>query len=321
MKTGRRRKKQVPEDQQPTPTPKPSTPSKPARPPSRSPLRRGLVPILAIAAVLCVLVIGILIFGRSCFAPKVESYLPATAEGSWQTTVKVLMPQLVKSEGWRSDCESDPDCTVLAGTCQTRLREDKFTETQIDEYDDYAYNIYYEEEEDRIYEASGTDFAVTELNPPKDWVEEDRHYTAEEWLDKETCQYTQYTVWITDPDDATQEIEVILSECEVWEHVVVKQRVYEDDEYCQTEVVDSLAVKDTLTENGAGANVSWPSAQTPADGRLEREFKGTVVFRADSVEHTVRTDDEEAYVHYLTVPHYLGLDKDGKVVSVTDKAP
>jgi hypothetical protein len=202
-----------------------------------------------------------------------------------------------------------------------RPREDAFTETQIDEYDDYAYNIYYEEEEGKLYEASGTDFAVTELNPPKDWVEDDRHYTAEEWLDEETCQYTNYTVWITDPSDATEEVEVVLSECEVWENVVVKQRIYEDEEYCQTEVVDTLAIKDTLTESGSGADVTWPDAQTPADGELEREFNGTVVFRADGVEHTVRTDDESAYVRYVTVPHYLGLDKNGKVVSVTDRAP
>jgi hypothetical protein len=319
MKTGRRREKQAPEEQQPTPTPKPS--SGPARTPSRFSLRQGLVPILAIAAVLCVLVIGIIVCGRSCFAPKVESYLLATAEGSWQTTVNVLVPQMVRSEGWRSDCESDPDCNVLSGTCQMRPREDKFTETQVDEYDDYAYNIYYEEDEGKIYEASGTDFVVAELNPPKDWVEEERHYTAEEWLDKETCQYTNYTVWITDPDDAVQEIEVVLSECEVWEHVVVKERIYEDEEYCQTEVVDSLAVKDTLTESGSGADVAWPNAQPPAGGELEREFDGTVIFRADGVEHTVHTDDEGTYVRYVTVPHYLGLDKNGKVVSVTDRAP
>jgi hypothetical protein len=39
------------------------------------------------------------------------------------------------------------------------------------------------------------------------------------------------------------------------------------------------------------------------------------------VEHTVHTDNESAYVRYVTVPHYLGLDKNGKVVSVTDKVP
>jgi hypothetical protein len=324
MRTGRRRQKQVPEEKAPeekSPAPKPKPTTGPAKPTSRSPLPRWLIPILAVGAVLCVLLIGILICGRSCFAPKVESYLPATAEGSWQTTVKVLAPQIVRDEGWRSDCESDPNCTVLPKTCQMRLREDKFTENKIDEYDDFAYSIYYEEEEAKIYEASGTEFAVTELNPPKDWVEDDRHYYAEEWLDKETCQYTNYTVWITDPDDATEEIEVVLSECEVWEHVVVKERIYENEDYCQTEIAGTFAVKDTLTENGTGANVSWPSAQAPADGRLEREFKGTIVFRADNVEHTVHTDDESAYVHYVTVPHYLGLDKDGKVVSVTDKAP
>ncbi|MFL7790566.1 MAG: hypothetical protein AB8I69_00375 [Anaerolineae bacterium] len=325
MKTGRRRQKQVTEEKAPeegkSPAPQPKPTTRPSKPASRSPLPRWLIPTLAVAIVLCVLVIGIFMCGRSCFAPKAESYLPATAEGSWQTTVKVLAPQMVRSEGWRSDCESDPDCTVLSGTCQMRPREDKFTETQVDEYDDFAYSIYYEEEEAKIYEASGTDFAVTELNPPKDWVEDDRHYYAEEWLDKETCQYTNYTVWITDPGDATEEIEVVLSECEVWEHVVVKERIYENEEYCQTEIVDTLTVKDTLSENGTGADVSWPQAQVPADGELEHDFRGTIIFRADGVEHTVHTDDENAYVRYVTVPHYLGLNKNGKVVSVTDKAP
>jgi hypothetical protein len=321
MRTGRRREKQAPEEAQKPPAPQPKPPAKPSRPPSRTPLRSGLIPLLLITGAFIALVIGIIVCGRSCMAPKAETYLPATAEGSWQATVKVLVPQMVRGEGWRSECESDPNCTVLSGTCQMRPREDKFTETRVDEYDDYAYNIYYEEEEGKMYEASGTDFATTELNPPKDWVEGDRHYTADEWLDKDTCRYTSYTVWITDPDDATQEVEVVLSECEVWEHVVVKQRIYEDDEYCQTEIMDTLAVKDTLTESGTGANVTWPDAQTPAGGKLEREFEGTVVFHADGVEHTMRTDDESAYVRYVTVPHYLGLNKDGKVVSVTDRKP
>ena len=326
MRTGRRRKKPAAEEKpsegtKKPPAPRPKPLAKPSRPPSRSPLRRGLIPLLILTGAFIMLVIGIIVCGRSCMRPRAETYLPATAEGSWQTTVKVLVPQMVRSEGWRSDCESDPDCTVLSGTCQMRPREDKFTENEADEYDDYAYNIYYEEEEDNIYEASGTDFAVTVLNPPKDWVEDDRHYYAEEWLDKETCQYTNYTVWITDPDDTTEEVEVVLSECEVWENVVVMQRIYEEEDYCQTEVVDELVVKDTFTENGTGANVAWSNVQTPADGKLEREFKGTVVFRAEGVEHTVRTDDEGAYVRYVSVTHYLGLDKDGKVVSVTDRAP
>jgi hypothetical protein len=126
-------------------------------------------------------------------------------------------------------------------------------------------------------------------------------------------------VWITDPKDATKEVEVVLSECEVWENVVVEQRIYENEEYCQIETVDSWAVESTFTESGTGAELDWPSIQSSADGKLEREFEGTVLFRADGIEHTVRTDDESAYVRYLTVPHYLGLDKNGKVVQVTDK--
>jgi hypothetical protein len=318
MRTGRRRNGQAPGEAKSPPAPHSEPVTKPARRPSRSPIRPGLILLLVIAGALIALLIGVFVCGRACMGPKASTYLPATAEGSWQTTVKVLVPQMVRGEGWRSDCESDPDCRVLSAKCQMRPREDKFTESKIDEYDDYAYSIYYEEEEAKIYEASGTDFVVTELNPPKDWVEGDLHYHAKEWLDEETCQYTNYTVWITDPNDATQEVEVVLSECEVWENVVVEQRIYEDEEYCQTESVDSWAVESTLTENGTGAEVDWPSIQAPADGKEEREFEGTILFRADGIEHTVRTEDESAYVRYVTIPHYLGLDKNGKVVRVTD---
>lgn len=315
MRTGRRRNGQAPGEAKSPPAPQP----KPARRPSRSPIRPGLILLLVIAGAFIALLIGVVVCGRACIGPKASTYLPATAEGSWQTTVKVLVPQMVRGEGWRSDCESEPDCMVLSGTCQMQPREDKFTESKIDEYDDYAYSIYYEEEEAKIYEASGTDFVVTDLNPPKDWVEGDLHYHAKEWLDQETCQYTNYTVWIADPNDATKEVEVVLSECEVWENVVVEQRVYENEEYCQTETVDSWAVESTVTENGTGAEVDWPSTQASADGKEEREFEGTILFRADGIEHTVRTDDESAYVRYVTIPHYLGLDKNGKVVRVTDK--
>jgi hypothetical protein len=128
-------------------------------------------------------------------------------------------------------------------------------------------------------------------------------------------------VWIADPEDATEEIEVVLSECEVWEHVVVKERIYEEEAYCQTETAGTYSVRDTFTEQGTGTSVTWFDATAPVDGRLEREFKGTVVFRADDVAHTVHPDDEETYIRYLTVPHYLGLDKDGGVIQVTDKAP
>jgi len=186
-------------------------------------------------------------------------------------------------------------------------------EQVVDDYDEYAYNIYYEETEDQLYEAAGDGFAVTQLNEAEDWWKEDRHYFSEEWLDKETCQYTNYTVWITDPEDEDYEIEVVLSECEVWDHVVVKERGSEGGE--------SPAVPGTFTRQGVGTTVEWPEVVAPANGRLEREFEGTVVFRADGAKRTVETTDVDKYIRYLTVPHYLGLDENGKVVRLTDKAP
>jgi hypothetical protein len=267
------------------------------------------------------LIVGIVIC-TTCLGPKPETYLPAEAAGSWTATIKVWEPNLVTGEGWRSDCEANADCMVVPGTCQTRERRDEAVEHQIDEYDDFAYEIYYEELERKLYETAGQEFVVTQLNADRDWIEGDRHYYASEWLDEETCQYTQYTVWVDDPDDPEYEVEVVLSECEVWDHVIVKERVYGEDDYCQTQTVDSLVVKDTLTQQGTGTNIRWPNAVAPMGGDLERQFEGVVVFRAEGgVEHTLTVDDEGKYVRYLTVQQYLGLDKRGKVIRVTSNAP
>jgi hypothetical protein len=327
MKTGRRRKKAEKPEEEPvsfSPTPKtPASPSPVAHPDllSRPSSRPKMTPLLLLGGlgilVLCLVVCLALFASRA----KPATYVPATAEGSWTASVKLLVPEIISGEDWRSNCEADTACTVVPGTCQVQQRRDKFTERTVDEYDDYAYNIYYEATEKKLYEASGDGFAVTELNASEDWVEGDRYYSAEEWLDEETCRYTEFAVWITDPDDDKYDIEVLLSECEVWDHVVVKERVYEEGEYCQTEMVGSLAVQDTLTQRGTGASVGWPQAGVPANGELEREFDGVVTFRADSTQHHVTVHDVDEYVRYLTVPHYLGLDENGKVVAVTDRAP
>jgi hypothetical protein len=285
MKTGRRRKKepvQEPAEQVPPSAPEAITPSKTAEPAvkkpvaARLPLGRPHLPLgrpwLLILIALVVFVCLILALSRACRGPGAPSatYLPATADGSWTTVVRLVVPQGEVRGGWRSDCEADPLCTV---------------------------------------------------NAPKDWWDGDRHYFSEEWLDTETCQYTNYTVWITDPEDKEYDIEVVLSECEVWDHVVVMERVAEQDEYCQTENVGTMAVQDTLTQQGLGATVDWPGAAVPADGQLEREFEGTVTFRADGTQHTVRVTDVDTYIRYLTVPYYLGVDEEGDVVDLTDKAP
>ena len=116
-------------------------------------------------------------------------------------------------------------------------------------------------------------------------------------------------MWITDPENEDYEIKVVLSECEVWDHVVV------------TEKQGSQGFQDTLTRQGAGTTVEWPEAIAPAGVRMEREFEGAVVFRADGAKRTVKVTDVDTYIRYLTVPYYLGLDEKGNVVDLTDKAP
>jgi hypothetical protein len=83
----------------------------------------------------------------------------------------------------------------------------------------------------------------------------------------------------------------------------------------------ALAVQDTLTQRGAGANVDWPQVAPPAGGELAREFEGVVIFRADSTEHRLTVRDADQYIRYLTVPHYLGVGEGGRVIAVTDRAP
>ena len=129
MRTGRRREKQAPGEAKTPPAPQPKPAAKSARPPSRSSIRPGLILLLIVAGAFIALLIGVVVCGRSCMRPRASTYLPATAEGSWQTTVKVLVPQMARSEGWRSDCESDPDCTVLSGTCQMRPRATRSART------------------------------------------------------------------------------------------------------------------------------------------------------------------------------------------------
>jgi len=300
MKTGRRRKKEETQDadKQPpeAPAAKPVSFSPPSGTPARTPTRPSTVRtparsstarLLPILIGLVVLLFGGFICSRSCLGPKPEpvTYLPATVEGSWTTTVNVLA-----SEGM-----------------------DESAERVVDDYDEYAYNIYYEETEEKLYEAVDDSFMVTQLNADENWWEGERHYYSEEWLDKETCQYTNYTVWITDPEDTDYEIEVVLSECEVWDHVVVKERV--------SEAADSPVIPGTLTRQGVGSAVEWPQAVVPANADIERRFEGTVIFRADGAKRTVTTTDVDKYIYYVTVPHYLGLDEGGKVVRLTDKAP
>jgi len=338
MKTGRRRKKepaQQPAPPQPEGEQKPTTRAQssagirprakkptPSRAPTAQPARMKQAVLLIVIGLVVFACLAVLL-SRACqgSASTRTVYLPATANGSWTTTVRLVVPQVEVRGGWRADCEADPLCTVVPGTCETREREDQATEQKVDEYEDYAYNIYYEETEGKLYEAGADTFVVTQLSGRREWRDGDLHYISEEFVDQDTCQYTNYTIWITDPEDDAYEIEVVLSECEVWDHVIVMQRVGEQDEYCQTEIEGAMGVQDTLTAQGIGAGVEWPDPIPPAGGRLERDFEGRVVFRADGARHEVTVADADKYVRYLTIPYYLGIDEEGDVVDLTDTAP
>ena len=326
MKTGRRRQKK---ESAPTPVEQAAeetigtvpvgTPSAVALAQPRR--RPSIVEITLIIVVVVIAILAIVTMSRACSGPQASVYLPAEAAGTWATTVQIMVPQIVDGQGWRTACEASGTCTVLAGTCEMRDRQDRFSEREVENYDDFAYSIYFEELTKQLYEAAGSDFSATQLNPDEDRWEGERHTVSVEWLDRETCEYTSFTVWITDPDDTSQDVEVVLSECEIWDHVVVTEKVYEREEYCQTETVQGLTVLNTLTDQGAGMAVNWPAAVQPRGGELQSQFRGEIVFRADGTEHRITVTDPDAYVRYLTVPQYLGLDADGRVVRVTDRVP
>jgi hypothetical protein len=268
----------------------------------------GIFLCLVLAAILATVLGG----GRA------EEWVEVTrARGEWTTTVTVFGPQVNVEERWEADCLNDANGAVRAGTCIMK-DANTYTDTEIDNYDEYAYNIYYEETYALIYEVSGTEFVVSELNSD-DWWNENLHYVLEEELDKESCEYTEFTLWVDDPQDSTQEVEVYLSECEVWDHVIVYERVYDRKAWCQCDVT-SLVQIGQETDSGSGTNVMWVDPNVPAGGRTERAFQGRVTFLGDDYTYTTTTQDLAQYQAYLTGRYYLGI-RDGKAVSVRKNPP
>jgi hypothetical protein len=324
MKTGRVRKKAASPPQEPA-APPPTQPSSPAPTPPRpapSPpvvRRANKVPIgvWIVGGLFLVMVCFIMImtvFGRK----QADKWVEVTrASGEWTTTVTVFGPQVTVEERWETDCLNEANASVRTATCILK-DTNTYNDTVVDEYDEYAYNIHYEETYERVYEASGTEFVVTQLKTD-DWWQENLHYVLEEELDKESCQYTNYTLWVDDPQDSTQAVEVYLSECEVWDHVTVYERVYEQMRWCQCDVT-SLVQVGQETDSGSGANVIWVEPSVPAGGRTETAFQGRVTFLGDDYTYTTTTQDLAQYQDYLTGPYYLGI-RDGKAVSVSKNPP
>jgi hypothetical protein len=332
MKTGRVRKKAQSAPQEETPE-KPVTPDKPSKkkpskrsyrpkrssgrsvkgsgrtPPKKSSSPYWLFGILGV--VFISFVIFVIIMTRR---GRAGEWVEVTCtNGSWTATAAVLGPQVTIDERWEVDCRSDANATVRAGSCIEK-DTDTYRDTVVDDYEEYAYDIYYEETWDKTYETRGTEFVVATLGSD-DWREGNLHYTREEELDKSACEYTSYTIWVDDPQNSSREIEVYLAECEVWDHVVVEERVYDQKLWCQCEVATLIEIGQH-SDQGTGMDVDWPNPLVPAGGRVERAFKGQVIFLGDDYSYTSTTDDLSKYQDYLTMQYYIGL-RDGEPVTVS----
>jgi hypothetical protein len=320
MKTGRvRRKAEPPEEQadvsQPPPPVRPPSKASGSQPPTNKPhLPTGVWIAGGLFVVLACVVIAIVAFGGK----KADQWVPATGvTGEWTTTTTLFGPQVTTQEMWETACTATPNAAVRSGTCLMKDTE-SYRDTVVDEYDEYAFDIYYEETYSQIYEAQGTEFVPVDLKTDE-WWQENLHYNLQEELDQESCQYTDYTIWVDDPQDKTQEIEVYLSDCEVWDHVTVTERVYDQKAWCQCDVTD-LVQMGQQSEQGTGSEVRWPNPSVPAGGRAERSFKGQATFRGDDYSYTSTTQDLDAYQSYMTEDYYIGL-KDGKPVAISKEPP
>ena len=323
MKTGRVRKKKRAGSK---PSPKKKTKSKPAKTQSRSvgavrrplsggrPKPIGPKTFFAVFFGVSAIVVLIMILITTVFGKKADAWVPVTrARGQWTTTVEIWAPQATREERWEAECRSAPKATLQPYTCILKDTEE-YEERVVDDYEEYAYNIYYEETYDRIYEARGTQFVVTQLGTDN-WRDQDLHYVLEEELDRGSCQYTTYTTWVDDPDDDTLEIEVYLAECEVWDHVIVHERVYEQGNWCACDVITQVELGQEV-QQGTGASIRWPNPVVPTGARAERTFEGTVTFQGDDCTFTTTTDEQSTYQDYLTTQYYIGLDN-GQPVRVS----
>lgn len=322
MKTGRVRKKETPKKPEPPaqepvgkpPVARPPAAQPPSGPSGAQPKRLGGSPKLVFGILITLFVCFVLVMIILTMRGGADEWVEATrADGSWTTTVTLFAPQVQPAEMWETDCTNNPSGVVRTETCILK-DAGTYQDNVVDDYEEYAYNIYYEETMDQTYQAQGAEFIVTALGGD-DWWEGNRHYTRQEELDKDSCAYTNYTLWIDDPQDKTQQAEVYLSECEVWDHVVVKERVYDQKSWCQCDVT-TLVEASQQSEQGSGANVRWSDPSVPQGGKAERAFKGQVTFLGDDYTYTTSTDDLARYQDYLTGQYYIGL-KDGKPVTVS----
>jgi len=275
-------------------------------PATKAPSSQGIFLVFAVGVVTVIVIMVVLTLGR-----RPKEWVPVTrASGSWETAVTVFGPQVTVQNLWQSECAGNPTSRVRAETC---IQADTGREQVVDQRDEFAYEIYYEETWSQIYQAQGIEFTVTELGGDDYW-EGDRHYTVAEEVKTDTCQLTGYTVWVDNPNSTAQQQEVYLSQCEVWDRVTVQERVY--DLRCQCEVIVEARLGQQ-TAQGEGATVNWPQPVLPDGGRTQQAFAGRVTFVGADHTITVTTDDLSQYTGYLAGQYYIGLNRKGEPVSVS----
>jgi hypothetical protein len=327
MKTGRVRSKeaapvaqaaptapkgdQAPKDTQAAVAPPPSSqpPAAPAQ--TRAPGNLVLWVFIGIVAVIACIVLLMLIRGGT----KPDAWVPASrASGEWTTGVTVMGPQLTIQQAWQTDCTNGGGA-VRAETCVSR-DTGRWNDQPSDQYDEYAYNIYYDETWQKPYQAEGAEFVTTTLGGD-DRIQGSRRYVTQEQLKNDSCQQTEYTVWVDDPQSAQQEIEVYLLECEVWNRVTVYDQV--QDQWCQCEVTQLVSLGETNNQ-GTGFDILWPQPVLPSGGRSEQSFSGRVMFVGEDYTFTVTTTDPRQYQEYLSGQYYIAI-KDGRPISVSRTPP
>ena len=322
MKTGRARSKEEMPPEEPRPAPEDQPPAaEPIGGPPPSQAAAGtaqpqqgrnrtiqLVFVAVVALIACILLFMLM---RSC--GRTDEWVEATsARGSWTTSVQLFAPQVQTRETWQTACTGSQGI-VQQATCVV-MPTGKFLSQPSRTYDEYAFNSYYDETQQKTYEAQGMEFVVSDLGGGERVVDNQR-LVSKEYLRTDTCQQTEYTIWVDDPLDSTQEVEVYLQDCEVWQNVTVYDS--EQAPWC-TCLVTVLVPAAQETSQGAGLQVSYPTLLIPEGGKSEQSFEASVTFSGGDGRYslTQTTTDPAQYRDWLTTTYYLGL-RDGKAVRLS----
>jgi len=294
--------------QAPAPAPRPEAVTAPQR--SGLPISLGCLFGIVVAIIVLIL-LWVLLSGRR----SNQEWIPATAaSGQWDTGVTIFGPQVTTTEGWEADCTRNSAAIVRSGSCMLK-DTDVYQDQVVDDYGEYAYNIYYEETWSRVYEAEGIQFVATTLGTDE-WWDGNRRYSSVEEIDQESCNYTNYTIWVDDPTNPAQETEVYLSECEVWDHVIAYERVYEQSPWCLCDVTN-LVQLGRQSQQGSGLLILWPDPNLPSGGQTEQSFQGQVTFTGGDYTFTTTSTDPDEYRRYLSGQYYIAV-RNGRPVAVSE---